>query len=117
MWRTSGAGELYTYLPPDYAENEAVCDVPPFSTCNDVYGASVGRGAWTFATGARTTIAQRVRLNDAGQANGEVQLFVDGQSVINVSGLMMRDQDVGRIYGMQVQTFFGGMFCSCAGTL
>ena len=44
MWRTNGAGELYTYLPPDYAENEAVCDIPPFSTCNDVYGVDTTTG-------------------------------------------------------------------------
>ena len=108
MWRTDGAGELYTYLPPDYVENEAVCDIPPFSTCNDVYGASVGRGAWTFATGNRTTIAQRVRLNDAGVANGELEVFVGGTSLINVGGLILRDSDDGRIRGLQMQTFFGG---------
>ena len=111
MWRTNGAGELYTYLPPDYVENEAVCDIPPFSTCNDVYGASVGRGAWTFATGARTTIAQRVRLNDAGAANGELEVFVGGTSLINVGGLVLRDSDEGRIRGLQMQTFFGGESC------
>ena len=108
MWRTDGAGELYTYLPPDYDENQAVCDVPPHSTCNSVYGASVGRGAWTFATGGRTTIAQRVRLNDAGSANGELEVFVAGKSVINVGGLVLRDSSDGRIRGLQMQTFFGG---------
>ena len=111
MWRTDGAGELYTYLPPDYDENQAVCDIPPFSTCNDVYGASVGRGAWTFATGNRTTIAQRVRLNDAGVANGELEVFVGGTSLINVGGLILRDSDDGRIRGLQMQTFFGGELC------
>ncbi len=108
MWRTNGAGELYTYLPPDFDENQAVCDIPPFSTCNDVYGSSVGRGAWTFATGGRTTIAQRVRLNDAGVANGELEVFVGGTSLINVGGLVLRDSDDGRIRGLQMQTFFGG---------
>ncbi|EMD34310.1 polysaccharide lyase family 14 protein [Gelatoporia subvermispora B] len=108
MWRTDGAGEVYTYLPPDYSANQAVCDVAPFSTCNSVYGASVGRGAFTFATGAWTTISERVRLNDAGQENGEIQLFVNGESVINVGGLVLRDSDEGRIRGMQMQTFFGG---------
>ncbi len=108
MWRTNGAGELYTYLPPDYDENQAVCDVPPFSTCNDVYGASVGRGAFTFKTGARTTIGQRIKLNDAGQANGEIELFVAGKSMFSVGGLVLRDNSSGRIRGMQMQTFFGG---------
>ena len=75
MFRTDGKGELYTYLPPDYSANKAVCNIAPESDCNDVYGASVGRGSFTFATGARTYVSQRVRLNDAGQANGELELF------------------------------------------
>ncbi|EKM56100.1 polysaccharide lyase family 14 protein [Phanerochaete carnosa HHB-10118-sp] len=108
MWRTNGAGELYTYLPPDFSANQAVCDIPPYSTCNDVYGASVGRGSYNWTTSGRTTVAQRVRLNDAGQANGELQLFVGGKSVVNVGGLVLRNSSAGRIRGMQMQTFFGG---------
>lgn len=108
MWRTNGAGELYTYLPPDFSANQAVCDIPPYSTCNDVYGASVGRGSYNWTTGGRTTVAQRVRLNDAGQTNGELQLFVGGKSVVNVGGLVLRNSSDGRIRGMQMQTFFGG---------
>lgn len=108
MWRTNGAGELYTYLPPDYTENQVVCTVPPFSTCNSVDGQSIGRGSFTWKTGARTTIAQRVRLNDDGVANGELELFVEGVSVINVGGLVIRNSSAGRIRGMYFQTFFGG---------
>ncbi|THH23142.1 hypothetical protein EUX98_g8042 [Antrodiella citrinella] len=114
MWRTNGAGELYTYLPPDYPENQAVCDIPPFSTCNDVYGASVGRGSFNWTTGGRTTIAQRVRLNDVGQSNGELELFVAGKSVVNVGGLVISNSSSGRIRGMQFQTFFGGSDSSWA---
>ena len=108
MWRTAGAGELYTYLPPGGAGNTGVCAIPPFSTCNPTFGASVGRGAFTFATGAWTTVAQRVRLNDAGVANGELELFANGQSVVSASGLTLRNATEGRIYGIQAQTFFGG---------
>ncbi|KAH7911904.1 polysaccharide lyase family 14 protein [Hygrophoropsis aurantiaca] len=112
MWRTDGAGELYTYLPPytnpEFAANKAVCDVAPKSDCNAEYGASVGRGAFTFVSGQWNTISQRVRLNDAGQANGELELFIGGRSVINVGGLILRDSADGRIRGIQMQTFFGG---------
>lgn len=118
MWRTNGAGELYTYLPPytdsAFAANKKQCDVAPFSECNPTYGASVGRGSFSFATGQWTTISQRVRLNDPGQANGELQLFANGKSVINVSGLMLRDGSEGRIRGIQMQTFFGGSDSSWA---
>ncbi len=51
-----------------------------------------------------------MRLNDAGQENGELELFVNGQSRIKVSGLVLRSSEAGRIRGMQIQTFFGGVF-------
>ncbi|KAJ6525685.1 hypothetical protein B0H19DRAFT_1084791 [Mycena capillaripes] len=112
MWRTNGMGELYSYLPDyevdGFAANKRVCDVAPFSECNPEYGASVGRGAFTFPTGQWTTVSQRVKLNDPGQANGEMQLWVNGKSVIDVSGIILRDSAAGRHRGIQMQTFFGG---------
>ncbi|RDX47444.1 hypothetical protein OH76DRAFT_1354240 [Lentinus brumalis] len=114
MWRREGAGELYTYLPPDSYENKAVCSIPPESDCNDVFGASVGRGSFTFTPGKRTTIGQRVKLNDAGKANGELELFVDGKSMFTVPGLVLRSADAGRIRGIQMQSFFGGSDSSWA---
>ena len=97
---------------PDYdvtgfAANKGVCNIPPLSECNPTYGASVGRGSFTFPTGEWTTIAQRVQLNDVGQANGEIQLWANGQSVVNVKGLILRDSESGRHRGIQMQTFFG----------
>ncbi|KAF6758179.1 hypothetical protein DFP72DRAFT_845145 [Ephemerocybe angulata] len=108
MWRTDGAGELYTYLPPDQSANEKICSVEPFSECNDTYGASIGRGAFTFPRGQWATVAQRVRLNDIGQSNGELELWVNGKSVISVKGLVLRVRNAGRLRGIQFQTFFGG---------
>ena len=112
MWRTAGAGEFYTYLPSSgqfASPNEALCTVKPFSTCNPTYGASVGRGSFTFQRGVWNQISQRVLLNDAGEANGELELFFNGESVINVGGLMLRGDDAGKIRGIIMQTFFGGM--------
>jgi len=112
MWRTDAAGELYTYLPPyttpGYEANEVQCNVAPFSTCNPTYGASVGRGAFSFKAGAWTTVSERIKLNDVGQANGEMELFANGVSVISVSGLIFRDSAAGTMRGIQMQTFFGG---------
>ena len=71
-------------------------------------GWSIGRGSFEFAPGKRTTVSQRVRLNDPGQKNGEMELFVEGKSVINVSGITLGDNPSSRIRGMQMQTFFGG---------
>lgn len=111
MWRGAGAGELYAYLPPftdpRFAANKKPCDSGA-AHCNPAYGTSFGRGSFSFAAGTRTTVAERVRLNDVGQANGELELFVGGRSVVRVDGLILRDSDAGRIRGIQMQTFFGG---------
>ncbi|KAF7313818.1 Mitochondrial external NADH dehydrogenase [Mycena chlorophos] len=118
MFRTDGAGELYTYLPDyqvgGFEANNRVCDIAPFSTCNPTYGASVGRGSYSFDSGAWTTISQRVRLNDVGQSNGELQVWANGKSVINVGGLILRDSSDGAHRGIQMQTFFGGSDSSWA---
>ena len=112
MWRTKGEGELYTYLPspsnPGFEANDKLCHVAPSSDCNPTYGASVGRGSFGFKSGQWNTVSQRVRLNDVGQSNGELQLFFNGQSVINVKGLKFRNSAEGRFRGIQAQTFFGG---------
>jgi hypothetical protein len=108
MWRTDGMGELYTYLPPSFEANKKVCDIPPFSECNPTYGASIARGSFKFARGAWTTVAMRVKLNDVGKENGELQLWANGKSMFSVSGLVMRTTESARIWGNQFQTFFGG---------
>jgi hypothetical protein len=108
MWRENGDGELYTYFPPGFPANNKLCSVKPHSECNPEYGNSVGRGSFRFARGAWTTVAERVKLNDPGASNGEVQVWVNGKSVINVSGVVLRAHGVGKIRGVQCQTFFGG---------
>ncbi|KAJ6588237.1 hypothetical protein B0H19DRAFT_922055 [Mycena capillaripes] len=115
MWRTNGMGEMYTYIPSDpsgdahgqFAANAKICDIPN-SECNPTYGASIARGAFNFTPGVWTTVSERVRLNTAGKADGELQLFVGGKSVIKVEGIILRDSDKGRMRGIQMQTFFGG---------
>jgi hypothetical protein len=111
MWRTDGAGEIYLYLPPydipGFEANEKLCSTPN-SVCDATYGISVNRGAFSFVSGEWTTVAERVKLNDVGQANGEIELYVNGKSAIKASGIIIRDQGAGRIRGIQVQSFFGG---------
>jgi hypothetical protein len=109
MWRGQGDGELYTYLPPGNPANNVQCKVAPHSDCNPAYGASVGRGSFKFAAGKWTTVTQRIRLNTPGKADGEMQLFANGQSVIDVKGLVFRETAAGKFRGIMMQTFFGGM--------
>ncbi|KAJ6624152.1 hypothetical protein B0H10DRAFT_2174541 [Mycena sp. CBHHK59/15] len=110
MWRSKGVGELYTYLPLTPQNREKLLSVPPSSKENADYGFSVGRGAFKFdiAVGKWVSLAFRVKLNGIGANNGEVQLWVDGKSMINVGGLSLRDSENSRIKGGHFQTFFGG---------
>ncbi|KIJ32417.1 polysaccharide lyase family 14 protein [Sphaerobolus stellatus SS14] len=113
MWRANGAGELYTYLPDpsfgsDFAGNTNLCTTVSGSVCSSVYGASVGRGSFYFPTGQWTTIAQRVRLNDPGVSNGELELIVEGESKFTIGGLRFTDSVNTAPVGLQAQSFFGG---------
>ncbi|KAI0034993.1 hypothetical protein K488DRAFT_83455 [Vararia minispora EC-137] len=122
MWRSNGAAEFYTYLPSpsvssQFDANKALCSVAPQSDCNAVYGASVGRGAFSWQAGQWNNVAMRVRLNDNGQANGEIELFYNGVSKINVGGLIIaasKDSTPVRAQGIMSQMFFGGSDSSWA---
>ncbi|KAG2008452.1 alginate lyase [Coprinopsis cinerea AmutBmut pab1-1] len=111
MWRMDGAGEIYAYLPgPEHVgfeSNRLLCSLTR-SHCDTSFGVSLGRGSFKFPTGEWTTIAERIRLNDVGQANGELELFIDGKSVVNSVGAIIRNDSSSRIRGIQVQSFFGG---------
>jgi len=110
MWRTKGEGESYLYLPSSdrFPANKKQCTAVKGSSCNDAYGNSIGRGLLQFTTGKRTTITQRVRLNDAGQSNGRLTVFQDGQQIFDLDGIVLRQSGAGRIRGIQMQSFFGG---------
>ncbi|OJA13688.1 hypothetical protein AZE42_05525 [Rhizopogon vesiculosus] len=107
MWRRDGLGELYAYLPINETNTNALLAVP-HSTTNHQYGISVGCGAWAFEPGVWTTVAERIKLNDIGKHNGELQLWINGVSVIHAKGLIFREDEKSHIKGMHFQTFFGG---------
>lgn len=50
----------------------------------------------------------RIKLNQIGEEDGEMQLWIDGKSVISVDKLTWRDSEENKIKGMHFQTFFGG---------
>ncbi|PPR02089.1 hypothetical protein CVT24_011223 [Panaeolus cyanescens] len=110
MWRKDSIAELYTYLPLTSCNAKQLGAVPPLSMQNPDYGFSVGRGAFNLeaAVGNWVAIAFRIKLNDIGSENGELQLWVDGVSVISIDGLCFRESDESKIKGMHFQTFFGG---------
>ncbi|EGN97512.1 polysaccharide lyase family 14 protein [Serpula lacrymans var. lacrymans S7.3] len=126
MWRASGKGEIYAYMPLNNINTKQLLAVPPKSVLNNDYGISVGKGPYTLSTGLWITIAQRVKLNTPGKTDGahiiiaihysvqaefvigEVQLWMNGSCVLHVVGLVMREDAASHIKGMHFQTFFGG---------
>jgi hypothetical protein len=103
MWRKEGKGELYAYLPTAN-QKLAVCA----GKCDVKYGASIGTGSWSFKPGEWTQVTERVKLNDVGQMNGEIEILIGGESKVSVKGLQLRGDEAGRIRGAMVHTFFGG---------
>ncbi|KAJ3746474.1 hypothetical protein DFH05DRAFT_1395121 [Lentinula detonsa] len=112
MWRSKGAGELYVYLPSTEQNRERLLAVPPLSHENPDYGFSVGRGAFSIPVGRWMSVAIRVKLNTVGYEDGEIELWIDGISVISVTKLTLRQSEKSRLKGMHFQTFFGGKLCN-----
>ncbi|TDL19278.1 hypothetical protein BD410DRAFT_830416 [Rickenella mellea] len=108
MWRSNGKGELYDYLPLTSTNAKALSTVGPETILNSDYGYSVSRGSWTFPAGQWVTVAERIKMSDPHKANGEVQIWINGNSVINVKGLEFRNTTDSVIQGMHFQIFFGG---------
>lgn len=103
MWREDGKGELYGYFP---TANKAkkFCE----GQCGNKFGASLGTGAWKFTPGEWVTLTERVKLNDIGESNGEIEVSVNGKSEILKTGITLRQSDAGKIRGVMIHTFFGG---------
>jgi len=108
MWRTNGAGEIYAYLPESPAND--VLNQLTGTVTDDTFGTSIARGAFTWATGSWTVVAQRVKLNTPGAstADGELELFVNGKSVIHATQVLIRESEDSVFRGIHAETFFGG---------
>jgi len=71
LYRQGGSGEIYAYMPEFEKNSKELLAVPPKSYGNHQFGFSVGRGAFVFSPGRWVTIAERVKLNDPGEENGD----------------------------------------------
>ncbi|MGB3614101.1 MAG: polysaccharide lyase [Elainellaceae cyanobacterium] len=91
MWRREGQGEVYAYLPT-----------------SEGYGTSIGRGSWRFRPGEWTRVVQEVILNQPGEADGRLRLWVEDRLAVDESGLTFRSADSLHLDGLFFSTFFGG---------
>ncbi|KAL5518335.1 hypothetical protein ACEPAH_17 [Sanghuangporus vaninii] len=72
------------------------------------FGYSVGCGLFYFPTGKWVTIAECMRLNSVGNTDGPNDLWIDGEQVIKIHGITLREDTNATIQGSHFQTFFGG---------
>lgn len=93
MWRTSGEGESYLYIPKD-VQVSTICS-NSLVICNADYGYSVGRGTWDWATGEWNTITQVLQLNTVGQQDGVITEKYGGTTEYTLGQLVFRQSDYG----------------------
>jgi len=113
MWRTSGAGEIYTYIPFTNnlcSDSDVICSTGTQSDDNgDEFGASIDRGSFDFKTSAWQRISVFVWMNlPFSEANGVMSLYYNDNLVITKSGLQVRAGEAVTAGGLWFSTFFGG---------
>ncbi|KAI8888904.1 polysaccharide lyase family 14 protein [Backusella circina FSU 941] len=103
MWRDGGAGEAYAYIPT----TDELCKSKEV-ICNSDYGTSFSRGVIQFSTHKWSRLEIYVRMNSRSDTNGILQVWQDGNLVIDVGNLKYRSsEDIG-ISSLMFSTFFGG---------
>ncbi|KAJ8663865.1 hypothetical protein O0I10_000140 [Lichtheimia ornata] len=102
MWREGGGGEAYAYLP-----DNSICGKSN-TVCNDEYGISFSRGVIRFKTNEWTKLEIYVKINNATESNGILQVWQDGSLVINQQTLKYRTTNAIAATSIMFSTFFGG---------
>jgi len=92
MWRTSGQGEVYAYIPGK----------------PDGRGMSIDRGAWTFPRGRWVRMEEEIVLNTPGASDGLLRVWVDGQLRLRHDDIRYRSSATLGIDGVMADIFFGG---------
>ncbi|KAK0485961.1 polysaccharide lyase family 14 protein [Armillaria novae-zelandiae] len=104
MWRQEGAAEVYAYIPTP----NNLCSERSI-TCNDDFGTSISRGAFSFVAGEWSQVTLLVQLNSpADVANGNLKLYYNNVEVISQTDLQFRSSSSVNAGGMYFSTFFGG---------
>ncbi|KAJ7783193.1 polysaccharide lyase family 14 protein [Mycena metata] len=110
MWRPSGAGEVYAYIP----DPDKLCDDKNI-LCNDEFGISIARGSFTFQSGQWNHVTLLVQLNNpVDVANGNIELYFNDVQALAQQNLQIRAGSNLTIGGLYFSTFFGGSDSSWA---
>ncbi|MEM9726689.1 MAG: polysaccharide lyase [Pseudomonadota bacterium] len=96
MWNRHGQGFVYAYL----ADRD--------SRCGESIGFQRGQKRINFTPGKWHRLEQLVALNTPGRADGVLQVWFDGELMIDQRNVLYRESDRVRIDGLMFSTFFGG---------
>ncbi len=91
MWGAQGTGTVYAYLPSSVK-----------------YGTPLLHKQLRFLPGNWHSVMQELVLNVPGEANGVVRMWIDGQQIGEVGGLLVRNTETLKINGIFFDVFFGG---------
>lgn len=91
MWRDSGIGELYAYMPS-----------------SQQWGTPLGEGKWNFVPGKWHSVQHQLVLNDPKVKNGKIKIWIDGKLIHKEESLLLRNTIDLKINGIFFSTFFGG---------
>lgn len=127
MWRADGRLEQYVYHPEQpgtFGHQFAWMHEPPVITLDQTDTACSGVGqqnpcydsshAVFVQLGVWHEITERVRVNDVGAHNGEMQAWLDGELVLDVRGIEFVKNDHNTVDAFYFSTFFGGSDASWA---
>lgn len=96
MWRTGGRGVLYLY------------NMDKIESCGDDYQLKNSDNTdFYFHKGQWHQVVERVKVNTASNHDGEVELWMDGQHALLVTGLQFVN-DGSKVDNLYFSTFHGG---------
>lgn len=91
MWLTGGSGQIYAYVPSSIT-----------------YGTSILARKFQFQRGQWHRVTEEVVLNEPGESNGIIRLWIDNKFIGEHSNISIRSTTDLRIDGVFFDVFFGG---------
>lgn len=108
MWGKNGNGYPYLYLPLSVQHDADFCSkISGSQKCKGVCGWDFMPSQY-FAKNKWTQIKERITLNTPGQKNGRLEVWLNGNKIIDYKKIIYRTKSSVGITGFTVHPFFGG---------
>lgn len=113
MWGKDGEARLYLYHPGMDIREGLDDDGNPLKTYGETFKFGDPEGATDpdnfeyFESDTWHHLVQRVKLNEVGDENGEIEVWMDGEQMLDLTGLELTTTDT-QINKAMLDSFFGG---------